>query len=442
LSKTVLLAWACLLSTHLSHSASVPWVGETTVSRVVTASSPDNTFQVLSSLIDSAKQAIKTSVYQLDNAALGEAFDRALKRGVKVTILVEGAPIPKVPMAELYIAKQLTKHGAKVYFYHIENGRANRTYKYFHNKYTIIDDKRVMVGSANYGMGGHSVSTTVGNREWAVVLSDPKAAKFYSAAFAHDLALEGEWVEYGALDRYKFDDPDFEPDFDGPEGSYELALEPTEDFDVPVRTAFAPDNSLAKNGPILGPLAKASRTIDVEQLRIETYWGLKSYNQDAEASPILDALLAAARRGAAVRVLLNDDRIFHEKRLSLLMDFAPNGVPHSFFQILFGEMTSALLGEESKAPRDNEATVNYLRKTAKEENLKISARLIDYRSCSLRVLHNKGMIIDKEVTLVGSLNWGESALKFNREAGVLMKSSKLAQYYEQAFDYDWKCSAH
>jgi phosphatidylserine/phosphatidylglycerophosphate/cardiolipin synthase-like enzyme len=99
------------------------------------------------------------------------------------------------------------------------------------------------------------------------------------------------------------------------------------------------------------------------------------------------------------------------------------------------------LQTEVARPRDNSVTVDYLRKIAKKEGLDLQATLLDYRRCSFASLHNKGMIVDGEVTLVGSLNWGESALKFNREAGLLVRDTTIAGYYTKTFQYDWKCSS-
>ncbi len=66
----------------------------------------------------------------------------------------KGAPIPRVPTGELAIADRLVKRGAKIRFYNDPRGRSERTYKYLHNKYGVVDGARVIVGSANYGLNG------------------------------------------------------------------------------------------------------------------------------------------------------------------------------------------------------------------------------------------------------------------------------------------------
>lgn len=52
--------------------------------------------------------------------------------------------------------------------------------------------------------------------------------------------------------------------------------------------------------------------------------------------------------------------------------------------------------------------------------------------------HNKLVIIDGEVTLVSSINFGENAFTNNREAGMIIHSSTAANYYTSIFESDWE----
>lgn len=412
----------------LASTIQAPWLGEIVADRVVTGSSPDNNFELVRTFYGSARESIKISVYELENVFIGEALEEALDRGVKIQILLEGSPIPKLATSELYIVSRLAKLGAEIYFYDLAKGRNKRAFKYFHNKYGIVDGRRVIVGSANYGTNGHPVNPTAGNREWEIVIEDAAAARLFEQAFAHDLALKEEWVEYGAQPKYTFNEPGFVPDRSERKGKYDLELEAIEDHNVGVQTVFAPDNALDIDGPILGNLKSAKKSILVQQLNFETYWGDKNYNPEREDSPMMKVILAAARAGRMIRILLNDDFVFRDPTLAMLFNF------ESPLEV-FGFDT-----QEAKEPRDNRATVDYLRRVTRREGLDVIVRLLNFKRCGLGVLHNKGMIIDDRKTMVGSLNWGESALKFNREAGVVVESRAVAGYYKQAFDYDWHCS--
>lgn len=51
-----------------------------------------------------------------------------------------------------------------------------------------------------------------------------------------------------------------------------------------------------------------------------------------------------------------------------------------------------------------------------------------------RVTHNKVLIIDKYVTIIGSTNWTYSALRKNHEASVMIKSGSVALAFEGKFE--------
>lgn len=55
----------------------------------------------------------------------------------------------------------------------------------------------------------------------------------------------------------------------------------------------------------------------------------------------------------------------------------------------------------------------------------------------LAKLHNKGVIVDGELTLVSSINWGQGAVFRNREAGVIIHSPEVADYFTRVFLRDW-----
>ena len=50
-----------------------------------------------------------------------------------------------------------------------------------------------------------------------------------------------------------------------------------------------------------------------------------------------------------------------------------------------------------------------------------------------RVTHNKVLIIDKYITIIGSTNWTYSALRKNHEASVMIKSGSVALAFEKKF---------
>jgi phosphatidylserine/phosphatidylglycerophosphate/cardiolipin synthase-like enzyme len=51
--------------------------------------------------------------------------------------------------------------------------------------------------------------------------------------------------------------------------------------------------------------------------------------------------------------------------------------------------------------------------------------------------HNKLLIIDGEVTLLSSINFGENGFTNNREAGMVIQNTEVASYYLSIFESDW-----
>jgi hypothetical protein len=57
-------------------------------------------------------------------------------------------------------------------------------------------------------------------------------------------------------------------------------------------------------------------------------------------------------------------------------------------------------------------------------------------------VHNKGMIIDSSVVVVGSQNWSTEGVDTNRDASVVIKNTAIAAYWEQIFLLDWNERTH
>jgi phosphatidylserine/phosphatidylglycerophosphate/cardiolipin synthase-like enzyme len=53
------------------------------------------------------------------------------------------------------------------------------------------------------------------------------------------------------------------------------------------------------------------------------------------------------------------------------------------------------------------------------------------------VTHSKFMIVDGEIVIVGSTNWSENSMKYNREASVVVYSKDLSSSFERIFDMDF-----
>jgi hypothetical protein len=52
-------------------------------------------------------------------------------------------------------------------------------------------------------------------------------------------------------------------------------------------------------------------------------------------------------------------------------------------------------------------------------------------------VHNKGIIVDSSVVVVGSQNWSPQGVSRNRDASVIIHNADAAKYWGQIFDHDW-----
>lgn len=113
-------------------------------------------------------------------------------------------------------------------------------------------------------------------------------------------------------------------------------------------------------------------------------------------APVLDALIARARAGVAVRVLV--DRTFL---------------------------------------KDSPDSVERLRHVPG-----IEVRVLPADALTGGVLHAKYMVVDGARVFVGSQNWDWRALEQIHEIGARIDNVRFARTFDAAFDFDWELAAH
>jgi phosphatidylserine/phosphatidylglycerophosphate/cardiolipin synthase-like enzyme len=52
-------------------------------------------------------------------------------------------------------------------------------------------------------------------------------------------------------------------------------------------------------------------------------------------------------------------------------------------------------------------------------------------------VHNKGFIIDGGTVVVSSQNFSPAGIYENRDAGLILESEQIAEYFGPIFDADW-----
>ncbi|HIH98152.1 MAG TPA: hypothetical protein HA346_04000, partial [Thermoplasmata archaeon] len=160
-----------------------------------------------------------------------------------------------------------------------------------------------------------------------------------------------------------------------------------------VTPLLSPDNSL---GTMSELIESAEESIAIEQLYFYERLGSKT-------NPLIERIIDANERGVEIRVLLNFNP-----------DYSREGVDTN---------------------ERNMETVELLKECG------IEARLLYTNSTPFSNLHNKGMIVDSEKVLISSINLNANGLLKNREVGVIIENEKVANYFEDVFDYDWNAAS-
>jgi len=250
-------------------------------------------------------------------------------------------------------------------------------YAYHHAKYAVVDD-RALVLTENWKPAGTGGHAS---RGWGVRISDPAIV----AGLADTFSADANWT--GARDWRRFRRGRSFATRGVANGSYPRRHEPAT---VPVdRTSLvvAPDNA---GHTVTTLLDGATASIDVIQLNI-----------DGPDDRFLRATIRAARRGVDVRVLLSSAWYVRE---------------------------------------DNRRIVEHLRDVSEREDLPIEARLASPDG-RFGKIHAKGVVVDGDQVLVGSLNWNRESVRGNREVLLLLEGEAVAGYYQRVFDADWTAGA-
>ncbi|UPV99656.1 phospholipase D-like domain-containing protein [Halorussus gelatinilyticus] len=258
-------------------------------------------------------------------------------------------------------------------------GGPRARYDFHHAKYAVADD-RALVMTENWkpaGTGGHA------SRGWGAVVRSEAAAGRLAALFEADAGYRGakSWSDFRRGES-------FTPAEGSPANeTYPATFAPNSVNVSQTKVLIAPDNAEAA---LLDLLDSANRSIRVQQVAI----GGRKHS-------LLRATLRAARRGVEVRILLSSAWYVAE---------------------------------------DNRKLVRWLNDRATAENLSLDARLADPRGRYGKI-HAKGVVVDGEAAVVGSLNWNNHSARKNREVAVVLRGEEAGGYYANTFDADWKASA-
>jgi uncharacterized repeat protein (TIGR01451 family) len=374
---------------------------------------PDNLFETLAPLLAGAQHQIQVESYTFRSKELADILLERLGQGVAVSLLLEGAPaVEGVTDQEQALVQQLSEAGAEVLFMINDAGAdVYDRYRNQHAKLIVVDGELVVIGTENLSFTGMPADSkangTAGRRGVCLITDAPGVVARVAAAFEVD-ADPDHHVDLAGCDRV--------PELCSPPPTFEPTMTPdwvtyTVKFSKPLVTtgqmAFeviqSPENSLRDRDGLLGLLKRAGPgdTILVQMFYEHKHWGPSDGTPATDHNPRLEAYLAAARRGARVRILLDGH-------------FDQDGV--------------------------NPATLAYSVQIANKEGLDLEARLGDPTFLGL---HNKMVLAHiggRGYVHAGSINGSEASSKINRELALQVQSDDAYEYLRALFDYDWSVS--
>ncbi|MCU4726870.1 phospholipase D-like domain-containing protein [Halapricum hydrolyticum] len=214
-------------------------------------------------------------------------------------------------------------------------------YRFHHPKYAVVDDRAIVL-TENWKPAGVGGASS---RGWGAVVDSPAVVSGLSRTFRAD--SRGHDVTSWAQFR---EDVSTEPAAPS-RGRYPARIESRSVAVERTELLVAPDNAADRVQQLL---ADATDSIRIIQVSI-----------GGRDDPLLQEAIAAAERGVEVEILLS----------------------------------SAWYTEE-----ENRGLVQYLGTVAEREDLRLSTRLAD-PSGRYEKVHAKGVVIDSDTVVLGSLNW-------------------------------------
>lgn len=384
----------------------------TATAYLTVAIAPDNAYQTLAALLHNAQTSIQIESHTLESIPLANTLIAAANRGVAVTVLLEGGPIGGLPDQEKYICQQLETAGGQCWFMISDAAQQiYDRYRFLHAKFIIVDGTWVAIGSENLSYDSlpndDKTDGTWGRRGLFLITNAPPITARLQAIFAADFnpPAHADLFRWSAVHPIYGSPPaGFTPILASGGHTYTVRYPAATTFlgTFPFELIHSPENSLRDQDGLLGLLnrAGAGDTILIQQLSERPYWGPTNSNPQADPNPRLEAYLAAARRGATVRLLLDN-----------------------YF--------------DTPGPTSNQATCDRVNTIAQTEHLNLACALGNPTGLGL---HNKMVLVQingRGHIHAGSLNGTEQASKGNREVALQFQSDAAYALLADMFRRDW-----
>lgn len=257
----------------------------------------------------------------------------------------------------------------------------------YHTKVAVRDSNSFWLSSGNWSPtsqplikpGSEQVLYSKGNREWHVVIEDEPLATMYEQFIEHDIS---QAREVGAPEAAPI-----MPDLLIPESAMVPEAMVVQDHPFEAKT-FATSGPGIKVKPLMSPDNYAAEVLNlIERATRSLYLQFSYIRQPSHETfdQIISAIARKMKDNLDVRVLVGSN----QKR----------------------EHSDLLIAQR-----------RWKRSMFRRQSSKV---------------HNKGILIDGKIAVVGSNNWSSDGTQYNRDSSLVFFSRPITQYFTEVFLFDW-----
>lgn len=378
---------------------------------------PDHAFEAVVAWIDEAQTSVIGEIFTFEHPRIAERLAAAARRGVSITLLLEGTPPGGITDDERYACRLLREAGGQCLMMRnmpAATPPALRRYAYAHAKFLVRDDRWVLMGTENLSPRAMPDDPkgdgTEGQRGVLVAFESPEVAAFLKELFRQDTN-----PLFRDVTELREDPP---PTYTPPITLGGTAYPVRFPAPIPItisdlRLIVGPEGILNLETGMWALLRQAGPgdQILAQQLTVPPWWGPSA--ADPTAAPAISpnlylrALIEAAERGASVQLLLD----------------------HFY--------------DDPSNPRSNAATVAYIESLNAVSPALSTTLQARTGNPGGRGLHNKMTLIrlgGEPYIVLSSANGTETSHKLNRELMLLFRSEEGFTVLSELFRFDWELS--
>lgn len=362
--------------------------------------SPEGGWKSLCPFIEDTNEHLQVAMYDFSAPGISDSLNQIVKNGASLTLVYDGNPAANVgsgtkseDLTEDAIIRSLVKSGKKNFKYikawKGKDGICNNAY---HIKVAVKDMKSFWLSSGNWQSSNQpdkDFSTNAGltakyNREWNAIIENNKLSEIYYKFIDWDFVRSSEKPEDELIEKTELPDmyaPEEEPEA-GKLAKYLL---------FPPKKFVYTNTKPLKVQPVLTPDNYIEHALEIIKSAENTLYFQNQYIKiNADLTPEYEELLTALRD----KINEVDGRIILRSLIAA---------------------DDRKMMESLKAFGFDMARVKLMKNT-----------------------HTKGIIADGKRIMLGSHNWSNAGVQYNRDASLLIYDDKVAQYYLDVFLHDWE----